>query len=620
MRNNRKNIICSFSAFILITVLFAATVPVSAFTADSNSPINARAITDAIQDIITEYMEVNTEDISTLESLRKDIQNVSVAYESLSTEDQVLLSDSINYVKVIGAEIDALNDAINSVKQDGSINLDEDGIENSWRYLNGDPVYDVLEIIKNEAQSVSGRDIPYSNQGNDDSSNESHAVSQDTNVFDHLVGNDVSYQGIDVSSHQGYIDWQQVKNAGIDFAIIRCGYGGDYSNQDDSRWEYNASSCESLGIPYGVYLYSYAENTSEIDGEVQHTLRLLQGHTPTLPVYIDIEENIQFALGGAVLSTLATRFCSQIYNAGYKSGLYTSRSHWNTYFGTFATQPAYFHWVAEYNSACNYSGRYEAWQYTSTGKVNGITGNVDRNIWYGRLDRSTPEEIPPTPTNTPTPSPTATPTPTNTPTPSPTATPTPTNTPTPSPTATPTPTYKPVRFSDVVDSKHPYYKAIYWAADAGITKGYSDGTFGINRECTRSEAVMFLWRMAGKPKPVEALSSPFSDVPKSHPHYKAILWASQRGITKGFNDGTFGIYRICTRGQIMTFIWRFKGQPAPKSAAKSPFRDVPKNHAYYKAILWGAQNKITNGFSDGTFGINKDCTRGQIVTFLYRIR
>ena len=178
----------------------------------------------------------------------------------------------------------------------------------------------------------------------------------------------------------------------------------------------------------------------------------------------------------------------------------------------------------------------------------------------------------------------------------------------------------PAGFSDVQDPSHPYYKAIYWAAEAGITKGYSDGTFGINRACTRSEAVMFLWRLAGKPAPVDALSSPFKDVPKSHAHYKAILWAAQKGITKGYSDGTFGINKTCTRGQIMTFIWRFKGQPAPKAAAKSPFSDVPKNHAYYKAILWGSQNKITNGFSDGTFGINKNCTRGQIVTFLYRAK
>ena len=209
--------------------------------------------------------------------------------------------------------------------------------------------------------------------------------------------------------------------------------------------------------------------------------------------------------------------------------------------------------------------------------------------------------------------------PTPTPTPKPTQKPTPT--PTPKPTQKPTPTPKPTKgFSDVQDPKHPYYKAIYWAADAGITKGYSDGTFGINRACTRSEAVMFLWRMGGKPEPKNASKSPFKDVTKSHPHYKAILWAAQKGITKGYSDGTFGVNKTCTRGHIMTFVWRFKGQPAPKTVAKSPFTDVPKNHPYYKAILWGSQKKVTNGMGDGTYGIDLNCTRGQIVTFLYRIR
>ena len=183
-----------------------------------------------------------------------------------------------------------------------------------------------------------------------------------------------------------------------------------------------------------------------------------------------------------------------------------------------------------------------------------------------------------------------------------------------------TSTEKPKGFSDVQDPKHPYYKAIYWAADAGITKGYSDGTFGIDRACTRSEAVMFLWRMGGKPEPKNASKSPFKDVTKSHPHYKAILWAAQKGITKGYSDGTFGVDKTCTRGHIMTFVWRFKGQPAPKTVAKSPFTDVPKNHPYYKAILWGSQKKVTNGMGDGTYGIDLNCTRGQIVTFLYRIR
>lgn len=594
-----KYLIKNLSIWFLLAVLFVSAVPVSATeTEDASSvstaadaaietedttPVNAGTVATAALDIVEAYTEINAEDVSSLENLQRDILNWMESYGSMSQEDQALLSESVNYVQAIAAEIEDLQGAANAAGRGESIDLEEDEAENSWRYLNGEPVTDVLEAISEEAQSVPGfatdADDPYGSpeesdypddsviQGKDDFNDDS--VIQATDVFDELVGSGVTYQGIDVSKHQGYIDWQQVKNAGIDFAIIRCGYGANTTSQDDVRWEYNASSCESLGIPYGVYLYSYADNTSEIDGEVQHVLRLLKGHKPTLPVYIDIEENKQFALGGAVLSEFAKRFCSQIKSAGYKSGLYTSTSHWNAYFGTFAALPSYYHWVAQYNTSCTYSGRYETWQYSNTGRVSGISGNVDRDIWYGRLDGSAPGKV---------------------------------------------------SFSDVTDPKHPFYKAIYWAADTGITKGYSDGTFGIDKTCTRGEAVMFLWRMAGKPAPSNATSNPFKDVSKSHTFYKAILWAAQKGITKGYGDGTFGINKACTRGQIMTFIWRFKGSPAPKAAVKSPFSDVPKNHAYYKAILWGSQNKVTNGFSDGTFGINKNCTRGQIVTFLYRIR
>ena len=173
-------------------------------------------------------------------------------------------------------------------------------------------------------------------------------------------------------------------------------------------------------------------------------------------------------------------------------------------------------------------------------------------------------------------------------------------------------------FTDVQDPSHAFFKEIYWAADLGITKGYSDGTFGIDRSCTRGEAIMFLWRLAGKPSPKWAKSK-FSDVSKSNPFYKAILWAEQQGITKGFADGTFGINKSCTRGQIMTFIWRCKNKPNPKAAAKTPFKDVAKNHPYYKAILWASQNGVAKGFSDGTYGINKACTRGQMMKFFYNL-
>ena len=194
----------------------------------------------------------------------------------------------------------------------------------------------------------------------------------------------------------------------------------------------------------------------------------------------------------------------------------------------------------------------------------------------------------------------------------------------PAPTPTPTPTPSPKGFSDVQDPKNPYYKAIYWAADAGITKGYHDGTFGINRNCTRGECMMFLWRYAGKPAPKNVSKSPFKDVPKTHTFYKAILWGSQKGITKGYSDGTFGINRNVTRGECMMFLWRLRGKPAPKAVAKAPFPDVPKSHVFYNAVLWGYQKKVTTGFTEGKlkgkFGVNEKCSRGQIVTFLYRAK
>ena len=248
-----------------------------------------------------------------------------------------------------------------------------------------------------------------------------------------------------------------------------------------------------------------------------------------------------------------------------------------------------------------------------------------------------PTAVTPTPTNTPTPTPTKkptktpTPTPTNTPTPTkkPTKTPTPTFEPTATPSATPKPTSTPVPtatpkptgklFDDVQNPSHPYYQAIYWAVDEGITKGYT-GTnlFGIDDPCTRSQAMMFLWRIAGQPAPKAQSKSPFSDIKPSHPHYKAVLWAYQKGIAKGYANGTYGVDIPCTRGQIMTFIWRYAGQPNPRKNV-SPFKDK-LTPAYRTAILWGSELGITKGYSDGTFRDSVPCTRGQIVTFLYRIR
>ena len=185
--------------------------------------------------------------------------------------------------------------------------------------------------------------------------------------------------GIDVSHHNGTIDWEKVKAAGIDFAIIRCGYGRDERGQDDRQWYRNVSECERLGIPFGVYIYSYAKDTDGARSEAQHVLRLISGHNLAYPVYYDMEDNSTI---GSDFASIATTFCDTIKSAGYAVGVYASLSWWNTYL----TAPCFVQWhrwVAQYNSMCKYTGEYAIWQYSLTGRVSGISTEVDMNYLIG---------------------------------------------------------------------------------------------------------------------------------------------------------------------------------------------------------------------------------------------
>ena len=168
-------------------------------------------------------------------------------------------------------------------------------------------------------------------------------------------------------------------------------------------------------------------------------------------------------------------------------------------------------------------------------------------------------------------------------------------------------------FADV--SANTYYNApVIWATETGITNGKSETTFAPNDGCTRAQMVTFLWRAAGSPEP-KSNNNPFTDV-KQGAYYKAILWAVEKGITKGTTTTTFEPNKTCTRAQIVTFIYRAAGEPAVQNST-NPFQDV-KQGAYYKAILWAVENGITNGFNATTFSPNATCTRAQGVTFLYR--
>ena len=171
-------------------------------------------------------------------------------------------------------------------------------------------------------------------------------------------------------------------------------------------------------------------------------------------------------------------------------------------------------------------------------------------------------------------------------------------------------------FVDVATGSY-YEDAVDWAVENGITQGTDDTHFSPDGICTRAQAVTFLWRAAGSPKP-ETRTMPFTDVPAGSYYYDAVLWAVENDITKGTSDTTFSPNMTCTRAQIVAFLWRSEKSPAAGTA--NPFADV-KSAAYYAdAVLWAAKKDITKGTTNTTFSPDADCTRAQIVTFLWRCK
>ena len=171
-------------------------------------------------------------------------------------------------------------------------------------------------------------------------------------------------------------------------------------------------------------------------------------------------------------------------------------------------------------------------------------------------------------------------------------------------------------FVDVATGSY-YEDAVDWAVENGITKGTDDTHFSPDGICTRAQAVTFLWRAAGSPKP-EIRTMPFTDVPVGSYYYDAVLWAIENGITKGTSDTTFSPNMTCSRAQIVAFLWRSEKSPAAGTA--NPFADVKSTAYYADAVLWAVKENITKGTTSTTFSPNADCTRAQIVTFLWRCK
>ena len=230
-------------------------------------------------------------------------------------------------------------------------------VENSWRYEDGQLV---AEDASSEEDGIA-------------------LLSMD------ILPDGATAQGIDVSEHQGRIDWNAVKTSGIDFAILRVGFGApSWGGRVDYQFNRNISECERLGIPYGVYIYSYAFDNQQAADEASMVINCLSGHNPRLPVYYDLEDNSIIANGRQTgIASRAQVFCNRISAAGYEPGIYANLNWFNNILtDSVFKSSSWDHWIAQYNSQCDYTGNYSFWQYKSNGKVPGINGNVDMNYAY----------------------------------------------------------------------------------------------------------------------------------------------------------------------------------------------------------------------------------------------
>ena len=251
-----------------------------------------------------------------------------------------------------------------------TVHANEDYSANSWRYRDGEP------IVSDQSISLA--------------SDNSMAWVKENGVIYNGVGDPIPNaisKGIDVSEWQGNIDWDRVRNTDVEFAIIRCGFAGNYSKYDDKKFVRNVKECQRLGIPFGVYLYSYAQDVEDAKDEANHTLRLLQGLNLSYPVFYDLEENsVMSTVSKSTIAKVAETYVSMIKAAGYNCGVYANLYWFNNYL----TDPYFdsvMKWVAQYNVECNYQKYYSMWQGTSSGYVDGIAGNVDINVTFDSMQQ-----------------------------------------------------------------------------------------------------------------------------------------------------------------------------------------------------------------------------------------
>ena len=419
-------------------------------------------------------------------------------------------------------------------------------LANSWRYINGERIESDGPVVQPEEGEIETR------------------------------GGRRFRRGIDVSQWQGMIDWEKVKASGIEFAIIRCGFSVDKEKYDDKYWRRNVSECERLGIPYGVYLYSYAQDTEWALSEAEHVLRLLKGHKPYYPVYFDMEDK---STEDCDLAAIATAFCNKIKAAGYKVGVYANKYWWETKL-TDKCFSQWDRWVAQWSSSCTYKGAYSIWQYSDNGRVDGIDGPVD-------LDYLVVDDYPSDTGNT-------------------------------NVGNGGNETKNP--FFDVVPDDW-FYEAVEYVSNAGIMRGMTSDRFGYGDILSRAQFVTILHRMQGEPE--MEYSKVFSDVADGEFYTNAVMWAklSGSGVVEGYEDGTFGPADAITREQLVLMMYRYaagKGQDVSARADLSAYSDAETVSGFAKeAIEWAVATGVIQG-DQGRINPQGKAIRADCATIIMR--
>lgn len=385
---------------------------------------------------------------------------------------------------------------------------------------------------------------------------------------------------IDVSEHQGSVDWAKVKNSGIDGVILRIGYGHGY---EDGRFSQYLAKVRELRIPFGVYHYSYAYSTDFAREEGKWTVELLHKYEVTdnaYPIFYDLEQEDwgghKMPTAPAQYERIARTYFNELSSAGYTNTyIYSYLNNMNTRLNT-AWLHARTGWIAQYNTELDYGfpqyNGMRAWQYTSQAAVPGIDGYVDMNVFDRRL-------------------------------------------------------YRDVTF------RTPHYDDVVWLSQYGISTGWPDGTFRGMDTVKRQDMAAFLRREAVRRgisgaatwRPSAADWKRFKDVDGTTPHAEDILWLASTGIATGYSDGSFGGMRPVYRQDMAAFLKRLSDK-AGKSGGVKPkmdFTDVTDRTPHKAEVEWLGSSGISEGYrnADGSWRFEgmTNVYRQDMAAFIHRL-